>query len=206
MSNIFRYFQFGFGSSAGRSAFRKVEKNFLLIVFLIVLTMLLLSPVWAGFDRRRGNELRSDKPNRSLLNFAIALVPLLLSGYLLFYPASDGQPIVVVTSPHLWMIAAATYTFLAFHLGQFFGKVAAVSRYAEEDKIEYNRQFLVSNDISEGDDLWIGPDGETLRIVEREDNRILFMAVGRRNKRAFITMNDAGYYQEYSGIVGIGEI
>jgi len=206
MSDLFRYFKFGFGSSAGRDAYRGTAKSLPLILVITILLVIMLSPVWAGYDRRRGNAERSDSPNRPILNFFLTAYPIALMAYLLFYTSGYNPPALEVESPRAWIIGTTLYVTVAFYIGQFFGRKSAINRYATEDKENHNNNFLIENGIAKGEENWIGPDGEALRSINKTEEKMIFMAVGRRNKRAFITLNDKGYFQTYSGVIDVSEV
>src|SRR5690606_6569336 len=67
----------------------------------------------------------------------------------------------------------------------------------------FNEQFLKENGFRETD----GSDithydgaGQPLRLLEAHPERLVFMAVGRRGKRAFIDLDANGRMLQYSGI------
>jgi len=66
-----------------------------------------------------------------------------------------------------------------------------------------NDRFLIANGFRETDGSDIthyDPSGQPLRFLEAHSDRLVFMAVGRRGKRAFIDLDHDGQMIGYSGI------
>lgn len=70
--------------------------------------------------------------------------------------------------------------------------------------IEHNEAFLTNNGFKEtaGSDVThYDPQGNALRFLEPGARRLVFMAVGRRGRRAYINLDESGRMLAYSGIV-----
>ena len=70
-----------------------------------------------------------------------------------------------------------------------------------------NEQFLESYGIretGEAETTHFDADGNALRLMERTPNSIVFMAVGKRNKRAYIGLTNEGEMINYTGVVPLG--
>ena len=69
-----------------------------------------------------------------------------------------------------------------------------------------NDQFLANHGIQEtgGHDIThVDDEGNNLRLMEINTMYIVFMAVGRRNRRAYIHLDHNGRMVEYTGVVAI---
>ncbi len=70
-----------------------------------------------------------------------------------------------------------------------------------------NEAFLDSRgfvETGENEITHFDGEGNALRLTERTPTSIVFMAVGKRNKRAYIGLSPAGEMQNYSGVVNLG--
>lgn len=70
-----------------------------------------------------------------------------------------------------------------------------------------NEEFLDRLGIRETGEIEISHidgQGNALRLIERTANSIVFMAVGKRNKRAYIGLSPQGEMQSYTGVVALG--
>lgn len=70
--------------------------------------------------------------------------------------------------------------------------------------IEHNEAFLAENGFKEtlGRDVThYDADGNALRFLEASPDRLSFMVVGRRGRRAYIDLDESGRMLSYSGIV-----
>ena len=198
---------FGFGASAGRSSYKKLEKNFLFFLIITIILLIAAAPGWAGYDMYRGNARRSKPPNRFLLNLIIACAPLATILAAIYYQPEQGTPIITEDQP--WFIAGATmYSIVVFYIGRFFGGLSASNSYKKEDVISHNNTFLAEHGFAtyEEEELLLDGDGESLREIESNSERITFMALGRRNKRAYIDLSPDGRFKYYSGVVHISEM
>ena len=69
---------------------------------------------------------------------------------------------------------------------------------------EENETFLLQNGIQEtgGEDVThIDSNNNKLRLLEENNDMLVFMAVGRRNRRAYINFDQDGRMIEYTGVV-----
>lgn len=74
---------------------------------------------------------------------------------------------------------------------------------------EHNERFLENLGFQELDGrevTHVDGQGNPLRLTEHNASRIVFMAVGRRNRRAYITLSPQGEMMNYSGIIPITEM
>ena len=69
-----------------------------------------------------------------------------------------------------------------------------------------NANFLANNGFSPSDDelvTYYDAQNDPLRLIETQNTREIYMAVGRRNKRAYIDLDASGRRICYSGIVSL---
>ena len=84
-------------------------------------------------------------------------------------------------------------------------RAIAAQRMEEEHAIaQENETFLLQNGIQEtgGEDVThIDSNNNKLRLLEENNDMLVFMAVGRRNRRAYINFDQDGRMIEYTGVV-----
>lgn len=191
----------GFGASAGRDLYKSVKKSTGFIVLLVAVAAAVSLP----FIGMR-NLLRGRAPGEGWKALGdILLVPagiVIGIGVALFAGLIMGEEPMAVTL--MSIIGAAL---VAGALGLLFGLISrpgAQRRYAIAVR---NEEFLVSHGIRETGETEIthfDADGNTLRLMERTQNSIVFMVVGKRNKRAYITLANDGEMTDYTGVVALG--
>jgi len=83
--------------------------------------------------------------------------------------------------------------------------ILLAQRKEEERAIaQENETFLLQNGIQEtgGEDVThIDSNNNKLRLLEENNDMLVFMAVGRRNRRAYINFDQDGRMIEYTGVV-----
>ena len=83
--------------------------------------------------------------------------------------------------------------------------ILLAQRKEEERAIaQENKTFLLQNEIQEtgGEDVThIDSNNNKLRLLEENNDMLVFMAVGRRNRRAYINFDQDGRMIEYTGVV-----
>jgi hypothetical protein len=202
----------GFGLSAGRSAWKSTSRNSgaILGVLLIICTVgaAVVLPFIGGREFSRGH-------NRGffltlVLTFAGSLVLMAVgfgAGLLMDVMVQGVQGIAAdPVRPRVALVAAAT-TILAT-VGVVFGLLERRRRKAGFAVILQNEAFLRRHGIRQtaaGGGTHIDGEGNTLRLVEKEYDRLVFLAVGRRNRRGYIKLSPAGQMTAYSGVVPINE-
>lgn len=99
-----------------------------------------------------------------------------------------------------FMAATAGLTLFGMMIG-LFRRRGRLRRFAA---IEHNEAFLAENGFKEtaGRDVThYDADGNALRFLEASPDRLSFMVVGRRGRRAYIDLDENGRMLSYSGIV-----
>jgi len=190
----------GFGASAGRDFYRSVKKSIggLFVLFAVA------GAVFLPFLGMR-NLFRGYAPGEWWKSI----------GDILLVPAGMGLGIGVAMFAGLMGLELMTMSFviilggstIAAVTGIFVGLVQrprAKRRYAIALR---NEEFLASHGIHETGEVettHFDADGNALRLMERTPNSIVFMAVGKRNRRAYIELTKEGEMIGYTGVVPLG--
>lgn len=203
---------FGFGASAGRSAWKKTSKYadtlFILALIVAVCLAAVALPLWAGREVVRGHQ-------RSLLAslFLTILVPLgaivLGAGAAvlvdLFIQGLQGVA-SETAEPRVWVVAAIVGS--AALLGYLVGWSQRGGRLHAFAVADYNEEFLNQRgirEVSEPNASHIDRWGNLLRLEDQSALQMTFLAVGRRSKRAYIRLSPDGRMLAYSGVMRQGE-
>ena len=201
----------GFGLSAGRSAWKSTVKNRgTILSFMMVLTVIAAAatlPFLGGRELVRGHK-RSVL--HALILTGIGSMLLILLGYgaglLVDIWIQQFQGIGNQTTVPRYAIVAVITTSLTL-LGIMIGLSQRGERLRQYAQERANEQFLTANGIRlsrEKGATHVDADGNILRYEGMVDSKMVFFAVGRRNQRAYISINGSGAMQEYSGVVPIG--
>jgi len=211
---------FGFGASAGRDMWKSTKKNsdiiFLFVIFLSTMTFPFLG----------GRNLTRSYPKNSIwalfkgyfsglflimLGIAIAtgaVYLLLLFGLgeitTLFSFSGLRNPDMGFL-PFLLVIALELIT-IPLVLGLIFGLFQRSHRqklFKIEDKnINFLEKFGLA-ETGEKEITHVDAQQNPLRVLERTSDAIIFIAVGKRNKRAYIKLAPDGEMIGYTGIVSL---
>ncbi|TIQ33082.1 MAG: hypothetical protein E5X48_25065 [Mesorhizobium sp.] len=192
----------GFGLAFGRDIYRKSKKNAGLIVLLLVV-------VTCPFIGGRGLVCGHDRGLFGTI-FLTVLGSLLLIGaglcaatflILEFLLISDNGKL---ENPFAFaLLGGSAVTAIVAGIGVVVGLVQRPKRLKAIAVGKLNERFLEENGFREtdGDDITHYDDsGQALRFLEAHQNRLVFMAVGRRGKRAFIDLDQDGRMVSYSGV------
>jgi hypothetical protein len=140
------------------------------------------------------------------VNFVIAWKELLgdLFLYLVGSEGSDnGNVLNTRIYRKIWLI-----DFSVLHLVIFFGALSGLAHRKKRRQAwiaeDHNRKFLAENGIEELDDTHFRDrSGNRYRLENIFASQIELFAEGRRNKRAYISVDSAGKFTAWSGIVSI---
>ncbi|MBZ9898528.1 hypothetical protein LB545_29895 [Mesorhizobium sp. BR1-1-6] len=192
----------GFGLGLGRDIYRKTKKN-------VELIALLLAAVFCPFIGGRGLVRGHNRGifgtifltilgSLLLIVTGFCAATLLLFGILVL--VGDGK----TDTPFLLaLLGGLVVTALHAGIGMVVGLVQRPKRLKAIAVGKFNERFLEENGFQEtdGDDITHYDDsGQALRFLEAHQSRLVFMAVGRRGKRAFIDLDQDGRMVSYSGI------
>jgi hypothetical protein len=202
----------GFGLSLGRDFYRNVKSSSNSIA-IFVAAMLAFSgpllPIISGVWLVQG--YRNRGVLAIVLNIALCMAAIAAGIFLMiFISAMFDDFLLKVNRTHFsgyvedytgWVTAVAGI--LTF-LGMLIGLRRRRYRLQRFATIDHNEAFLAGNGFKEthGRDVThYDPDGNPLRFLEASPNKLVFMAVGQRGRRAYINLDDNGSMQSYTGIV-----
>ncbi|UVK39367.1 hypothetical protein LHFGNBLO_000727 [Mesorhizobium sp. AR10] len=193
----------GYGLSIGRDLWKTTKRSQGVIIVAIALFGAVALPVVGGRGLVRGHDRG---PIAGLLITFVGSVCLILVGFglafcLLGYLTYDETLPNAGLHATALVCAAITGAFAA--IGMMWGAVQRPSRLRTFAVSKANQQFLDNIGFKEtgGEDIThYDPSGQALRLLEHHKDRLVFMAVGRRGKRAFIDLDAAGQMTGYSGI------
>lgn len=202
---------FGFGSSAGRDSWKSFKKNFFLLVVTLALIGLVTFPFLAfksfvqGYPDAEIDEQTAGKNTGylHLIGFVFCAIFCLFVIWLLNDQNSSALAWGQIRPVYIGMFCIFCISSLC---GYFVGKLVRPRRMARFAIMARNDQFMNENGLSETGEQEIthyDSEGTGLRFMEQTEQRIVFMAVGRRNKRAYIQLSEEGEMLSYSGVVSL---
>lgn len=194
----------GYGLSMGRDLWRSTKKNQGLLIFLIALAGAVTLPVLGARGLVRGHDRG---PVATLFFTFLGNLLWIVAGFALaalcavFISAHMNElyPALSVS-----VILATVTTGCSVAIGLLWGLIQRPGRVRTIATARANEQFLKSIGFVEtgGQDIThYDPLGQPLRFIEAHGDRLVFMAVGKRGKRAYISLGPAGRMTAYSGVV-----
>lgn len=193
---------FGFGASAGRDLWRWVKNDTAQALAFAVLLGAATLPVLSGRGMTEGHDRG---PVATALKTVFGNALLLAAGLGLAW-ACLILPTWNDKDPQAGIAAALAYAALWCATlavgGAAFGLARRPRRKRAFAVARHNREFLARTGIAEtraSDASHVGPEGERLRLLGDDDGNVVFMVVGKRAKRAYISMDGSGRFLEYSG-------
>lgn len=195
---------FGFGSAAGRDAWRVAKRSTGSIILFVIIFSAAALPFFAGLNLTRGYPQQHwfASVGRAALSIALAL-----SGFAIGEVVLTAILVSLSTKPQSgWAppdipIVVATGSAIVGALVGVFQRRKRIRQFAAAAD---NERFMRQNGIVEtgGKDVThTDAEGNTLRFLEAHPSRLVFLAVGRKNKRAFIELAPDGRMLSYSGVV-----
>lgn len=193
----------GYGFAVGRDLWKSTKNNQLAIVAVLVLLGAVALPTLGARNLVRGHA-RGVVDNLLATLGSVALIAIGLAlAVLLFSLITNDQ-----TSPDAGFAAAFVLgicSTAAFALiGLVWGAIQRPARLRTIDTAKANERFLSEHGFIEtgGRDIThYDSSGEPLRFREAHSDRLVFMAVGKRGKRAYIDLDASGRMTAYSGVV-----
>jgi hypothetical protein len=207
----------GYGFAIGRDAWRHTKKNGVILLILAVLLCGLCAPFFAARGLVRYHQrgflrtlLVSILGNAllwcvgvSILFMTFVFLEALFSAQPSSSSAMQGGhgPVPLGFFP-LFILAVVCITLAGFLVGlwQRSKRQRAFTIALDNDRLlaRHGIQETGGHDITHVDD-----EGNNLRLMEINKMYIVFMAVGRRNRRAYIRLDREGRMVEYTGVVAI---
>lgn len=192
----------GYGLSIGHDAWRFTRRNSGFIIFLLVVIAAAALP----FAGMRGLVRGHDRgPVGTLLKtvlgnlFLIAAGAGLCGGVLILTGLAVGPDASVAA-----VAVAAAMPIAGGAAGLCRGLLERRSRLRAFSVTRANEQFMERTGMREtgGSDIThYDADGTALRFLEAHSDRLVFMAVGQRARRAYIDLGPSGEMLSYSGVV-----
>lgn len=192
----------GFGLAFGRDIYRKSKKN-------IEIILLLLAVVFCPFIGGRGLVRGHDRGPLGTIFLTVAGSILFIAIGFCAATALTFQIVVLgkiePDNPFtLALLGGFATTAVLAGIGVVVGLIQRPKRLKVIAIGKANEQFLTNNGFHETDGTDIthyDPSGQPLRFLEAHPGRLVFMAVGRRGKRAFIDLDQEGRMIGYTGIL-----
>lgn len=195
----------GFGASAGRDLWRGTKKNSAAVLLLLAVVAAFSMPFLGVRNFVRGHApAEVGKYTRDIFlvtgGWAVGYLVAALLGSVV---SSPERPSTVATFTSIGIGLAMMGSAAGFIVG-------AVQRPGTQRRYAIavaNEVFLDSNGFEETGESEIthfDGAGNALRLTDRTENSIVFIAVGKRNKRAYITLSPTGEMQNYTGVVSLG--
>ena len=214
----------GYGLSIGRDAWKLTKKISGPLFLLLVVASPLILPFFGGRNLVRGYPAPAPKQFRGVLSgvllvvagASLSLLPLLL---LLSIPSDgeNGVPTSLMSKPNslsfdsdivvsnpifqIWLVTTAVPIFLGVSVGltQRGGRRKLFKIAQKNDEFLAKMGFV---ETGEQEITHYDGDGNPLRLLDQTDETIIFLAVGKRNKRAYIRLTD-GEMTGYTGVIPI---
>ena len=192
----------GFGLSFGRDVYKKTKEYWPVLLVLLLLAGVFFSALWLFRNYRT--------TAGALFKRIGALVVLVASSVGVFYVLMFLQGFVSGVN-YLVPSTVAVYGIL-FLMGMWTGIRHRRKRRTAWEAEEHNEAFLAHHglevvDVDDKGNLRLrdNSDGGAYRLMENLDvaGELEFMALGRRNKRAYLRYDGNGRYTEWSGMVAI---
>lgn len=203
----------GYGLSIGRDAWKVTKKAAAPLFLLLLIASPLILPFFGGRNLVRGYPASAAKQFWGVLSSVLLIVAgASLSLALLLIFGDDGNsvrtslisdPNILISDPKFRHVLAATAT--ATGLGVMVGWAQSGHRRKKFKIAEKNDEFLAKMGFVETGEREISHydgDGNPLRLLEQTDDSIIFLAIGKRNKRSYIRLTD-GEMTGYTGVIPI---
>lgn len=189
----------GFGLSFGRDIYNKSKKNMDVILLLLAVVF---CPFIGGRGLVRGHDRGLFGTIFLTVFGSILLIAIGLCAATLVFQIIVELGEVENAFPRALRGGLVTTAALT-SIGVLFGLIQRPKRLNAIAISKANDQFLSDNGFREtngADITHYDPDGQALRFLEAHPDRLVFMVVGRRGKRAYIDLDKNGRMAGYSGI------
>ena len=191
----------GFGGAAGRDIYKSVKRSTGLIIALISIAAAVSLPFIGMRNLFRGRAPGEEW--KAIGDILLVLAGIVIGiGVGLFAGITMGQDVSAMSL--ITIVGAGIMAGVIGALAGVISRPGAQRRYRIATR---NQEFLDTHGIHESGGTEIthyDVNGNALRLFERTVNSIVFMVVGKRNKRAYITLTKNGEMIDYSGVVSLG--
>ncbi len=213
------------GFSIGRDMYKNLKKNFKVLVIIMLIFVSVMGAYTAGVWITRNYKTIYGAifarlgsiivliPSFAVLGATHLFVDLLLksegekANSVVFYQTVKNNPNLffdeIINNISTPMNIPIIVPIVIFTIGLIVGYMHRLKRIKVWDAQKSNILFMENNKLVENQDMTIDDtiNGETYRIEHTGTKRITLMPLGRRGKRAYITIDEAGKYSSFSGIV-----
>lgn len=191
----------GFGFAFGRDIYKKSKKN---VEIILLLLAIIFCPFIGGRGLVRGHDRGVFGTLFLTVLGSILLITIGFCGatFLTFEVVVMGK--IDPNNPMPFaLLAGFLITAVITGVGVVVGLAQRPKRLKAIAASRANEKFLTDNGFREtyGTDIThYDPTGQPLRFLEAHPDRLVFMAVGRRGKRAYIDLDPDGRMVGYSGV------
>lgn len=186
----------GYGAAMGRDAWRGTKKNIGFLFFLALIAGAVVLPFLGGRNLTRGYPQGQIPP-------VFSSVVLIAAGGILGWFAFGILSLYRMADHFFFMGAIVVMSAVA---GLLYGATRRPRRLRMFEIADRNEHFLEQFGFEELDGTevtHIDGDGNPLRLMEHNGDSIVFLAVGRRNRRAYIRLSPEGEMLGYTGVMAI---
>lgn len=191
----------GYGLAFGRDMYKETKKNVGLIVLVLIVVF---CPFIGGRGMVRGHD--RGLIGTLFLTF-IGSTLLIAAGFCAAAMAVFAVTIMGEVEPDvalpMALVGGFTVTAVITGIGVLVGLFQRTKRLKAFAATRANERFLADNGFRETDGKDIthyDASGQALRFLEAHSDRLVFMAVGLRGKRAYINLDQDGRMVSYSGV------
>lgn len=185
----------GFGASFGRDLYRAAKKN---PVIMGIVGALLLAFGWRNLFLGYGRSFAYFL----FVNLIGSIIMILVGSVILSASIAVGVTMFFTKETAPVTLAVAGCLAFVSLVGILWGRKDRKARIRRQEIERLNLGFLVENGFEESEfesDQMRDSEGNTLKLIEQTDDRLVFSVVGRRGLRAAIKLVD-GQMISYSGV------
>lgn len=194
----------GYGLSMGRDLWKSTKNNQATIIAVLALLGAIALPTIGarnlvrGYDRGVVGTLFVTIVGNLLLVVVGMALAVLLFGFVTHDETRPSEGLAAA----IFLGGCSTAAFSL--IGLIWGAIQRPSRLRTFAIAKANERFLSENGFKEtgGEDIThYDPSGQALRFLEAHADRLVFMVVGRRGKRAYIDLDQDGRMVSYNGVI-----
>lgn len=186
----------GYGAAMERDAWRATKKRGGFLLFLALIACAIVLPFLGGRNLTRGYPEGQSPP-------VFTSILLIVGGWIFGLIAASVLAAYEMTGQfsNMGIIVVASAG-----VGLLYGASQKPRRLHTFEIADRNEHFLEQFGFEELDGTEVthmDGEGNPLRLTERNDESIVFLAVGRRNRRAYIRLSPEGRMLGYTGVIAI---
>ena len=189
----------GMGFALGRDVYKKLKKWYILLIILVAIFSLYTTGIWLA--RNYNHLLKSIFVRLGAFIFGIpSFVILFFCSFVLF--ANSDQTVSEDLAANLYSLILPS---LVLSAGLVVGFIQRKKRQQIWQAESFNLNFLESTGLVEHEDGTI-EDIQNLvnyKIDFAGKERVTLMPLGKRNKRAYIYIDEVGKYSNFTGLISV---